>query len=102
MDKTANTNELKNPFACEKIEADKEVTDHPARYNGNTEYECYLVLKNWLTEEQYKGWLLGSALKYLCRLGKKDDNLQELKKSRWYIDRLIEAESEIGVELKEK
>ena len=41
---TGNTNEL-------KIEEDKKVIDHPARYNGGSEYECYKVLQNWLTEE---------------------------------------------------
>ena len=77
-------------------EDDKKVTDHPARYNGNTPYECYLVLKEWLTPDQYKGFLLGNALKYLCRLGKKDDNLSELKKAQWYVNKLIEEESKEG------
>lgn len=32
---------------------------------------------------------IGSAVKYLWRLGKKDDAIQELEKARWYIDREI-------------
>jgi hypothetical protein len=32
---------------------------------------------------------VGTAVKYLWRLGLKDDAIQELKKARWYIDREI-------------
>lgn len=32
---------------------------------------------------------VGTAVKYLWRLGLKDDPIQELKKARWYIDREI-------------
>lgn len=77
------------------MKEDIKETNHPKRYNGNTPYECYLVLKNWLTKEQYEGFLLGNALKYLCRLGKKDDAVQELEKAQWYISKLKESKSEI-------
>ncbi len=71
-------------------ESDKKVIDHPQRYGGDTEYECIKVLENWFTEEQFKGFCIGNSIKYLCRLGKKDDELQELKKAAWYINRYIE------------
>ena len=45
-----------------------------------------------LPPEQYKGFLRGNALKYLCRVGKKDDTVQELKKAEWYLNKLIEKE----------
>lgn len=31
----------------------------------------------------------GNAIKYLWRLGKKDDALQEAKKAQWYVNRLV-------------
>ena len=68
----------------------KEEINHPERYGGDSVYECIKVLKAWLSEEVYRGFLQGNAIKYLCRLGKKDERAQELKKARWYIDRLIE------------
>ena len=68
----------------------KEEINHPERYGGDSVYECIKVLKAWLSEEAYQGFLQGNAIKYLCRLGKKDERAQELKKARWYIDRLIE------------
>ncbi len=84
------------------IEKDKTVIDHPQRYGGDTPYETIKVLKEWLSDEQYKGFLLGNTLKYLSRLGKKDKNLQELKKTRWYLDKLIEVESQIDIKFEEK
>ena len=77
----------------EEIEKDKTVIDHPQRYGGDTPFETIKVLQAWLSEEQYKGFLLGNTIKYLSRLGKKDNNVQELRKSKWYLEKLIEAES---------
>ena len=72
------------------VEKDKKVIDHPQRYGGDTTYECIKVLQNWLPEEQYKGFLRGTIIKYLCRVGKKDDEVQELKKAEFYLKKLIE------------
>lgn len=77
-------------------EEDKKVINHPERYGGDTTYECIKVLEAWLSEEQYKGFLRGNALKYLCRVGKKDESVQELNKARWYLDKLIEKEEKNG------
>lgn len=92
---TGNTNEL-------KIKEDKKVIDHPARYNGDSVYECIKVMRAWSTPEEYRGFLKNTIIKYLCRLGKKDNNVQELKKARWYLDKLIEEESKIEVAFEEK
>ena len=70
----------------------KEEVNHPERYGGDTTYECIKVLEAWLPAEQYKGFLRGNALKYLCRVGKKDETVQELKKAQWYLNKLIETE----------
>lgn len=69
----------------------KEEVNHPDRYGGDTTYECIKVLEAWLTPEQYKGFLRGNAIKYLCRCGKKDAEVMELEKAKWYIERLIEG-----------
>lgn len=73
-------------------EKDKSVISHPERYGGDTTYECIKVLEAWMPTEQYKGFLRGNAIKYLCRVGKKDETVQELKKSKWYLEKLIEKE----------
>lgn len=74
----------------------KEEVNHPERYGGDTVYECIKVLDAWLPAEQYKGFLRGNALKYLCRVGKKDETVQELKKAQWYLNKLIEKEEKDG------
>jgi len=69
----------------------KEAVNHPLHYGGDTPYECIKVLKAWVSDEEYKGFLRCNAIKYLCRTGKKDEIVQELKKSAWYINKLIES-----------
>lgn len=72
-------------------DACKSDIDHPGRYGGDTPYECIKVLKEWLGEDEYRGFLRGNAIKYLCRLGKKDECVKELEKAKWYIDKLKES-----------
>ena len=67
--------------------------NHPKRYNADTPYECIKVLEAWMTKEQFQGYLRGNCLKYLCRVGKKDDEALELGKCKWYLERLIESYS---------
>lgn len=72
------------------MQTTKELVNHPEHYNGDSEYECIKVLKAWFSESEYRGFLRGNLIKYVCRLGKKDNEIQELKKARWYLDKLIE------------
>ena len=51
------------------------------------------VLRAALTPEEFKGFCKGNALKYLIRAGKKDDELQNLKKAGVYIGWCIDAQS---------
>ena len=44
------------------------------------------VIRATLTEEEFKGWCKGNALKYLLRAGKKDDEIQDLAKAGVYIN----------------
>lgn len=76
--------------AVEKSSTVKEMVNHPCHYGGDTEYECIKVLKAWNTPEEFVGFCKDNAIKYLCRSGKKDEDIQEYKKARWYIDTLIE------------
>lgn len=47
------------------------------------------VIKATLTPEEFKGWLKGNAMKYLFRLGKKDDEAQDAKKAIKYLEWLV-------------
>lgn len=62
----------------------KDVINSPAHYAyGN--YEPIKVIYDWGLN-----FSLGSALKYICRAGHKDDAIQDLKKARKYLDFEIE------------
>jgi hypothetical protein len=61
---------------------------NPSHYNQNG-IETIDYMKAYSTEEEFRGHLRLTALKYLSRYGKKDDELQELKKAKWYLNRLI-------------
>lgn len=68
-----------------------EAVDHPDHYGGDTTYETIKVLEAWLSPDEFRGFLRGNTLKYLSRLGKKDEALQDAKKAAWYLAREIEA-----------
>jgi hypothetical protein len=64
-----------------------ETVDHPAHYGGaDNPFEAIKVIEAWGL-----GFCLGNTVKYLSRAGKKDgaSRLEDLKKSRWYLDREI-------------
>ena len=63
----------------------QEAVNHPGHYGGDTTYEAIKVIEAWGL-----GFSLGNCLKYLCRAGRKGDALEDLLKSRWYLDREIQ------------
>ena len=65
-----------------------EKVNHPSHYNqGKT--ETIDILKEFLTEEEFIGFLKGNVLKYLHRY-KYKNGLEDLNKASWYLDRLKE------------
>ena len=61
----------------------------PNHYQGRYGMESIDALRNFMTDEQMKGFYLGNALKYLLRHQKKN-GLEDLKKARKNLDWLIE------------
>lgn len=68
----------------------EDVVNHPEHYNSDTPYECIKVLKEWMSEEQYVGFLKGNIIKYLCRSEKKNGT-EDLRKAQWYMNKLVEV-----------
>jgi len=56
---------------------------NPKHYK-DTEVEPIKAIEAWGLN-----FSLGNVIKYIARCGKKDDEIQELKKARWYLDREI-------------
>lgn len=66
----------------------KEAVNHPDHYGGkDNPYEAIKVIEAWKL-----GFNLGSALRYICRAGKKDKEkeIEDLEKAKWYINREIQ------------
>lgn len=67
--------------------ADRSQIEHPAHYNrGKIEVIDFI-------EDQQLGFVLGNAVKYICRAGFKGDKVQDLEKAcfylQWEISRLV-------------
>ena len=70
-----------------------ERVNHPAHYGGADDpYETIKVLRAKLTPEQFFGFCIGNAEKYIQCAGRKGDRAEDLKKARWYLDHIIDVE----------
>lgn len=65
--------------------------NNPSHYAGNG-IECIDAMQAMLTPEQFMGYLRGNAFKYQWRYSNKG-GLEDLKKSQWYLNKLIEVEA---------
>lgn len=88
--------DLVEPGECVEIAnllASKQEVDavnHPKHYQLPSERESIDVMREILTEEEFRGWCKGNALKYIFREGKKDDAVQDIKKAGKFLEFLTE------------
>jgi hypothetical protein len=61
-----------------------ESVNHPSHYGGDTTYEAIKVIEAWQLD-----FHLGNVLKHIARAGKKGDQLIDLKKAQFYLNRKI-------------
>lgn len=61
--------------------------NHPAHYTQGA-VECIDALEASMTPEEFRGYLKGCQMKYVWRYRMKG-GVEDLKKARWYLDRLI-------------
>lgn len=70
--------------------------DYPPQIGVN-HYNKYQIqpiaaLKDCLSEEEYRGYLRGNAIKYQVRYRDKG-GMEDLRKAQWYLDELLKLES---------
>lgn len=75
---------------------DTDQTRADDRQEAGTHYrdmavQPWAAMQSWMTPEQFAGYLRGCALKYLARAGSKGPTLDEYRKARHYLDKLIET-----------
>lgn len=69
-----------------EIMVKEEKVNHPSHYTQG-KVETIEILKEFLTKEEFEGFLKGNVLKYLHRY-KYKNGLEDLKKASWYLDEL--------------
>ena len=47
------------------------------------------AMESWMTEEQYKGFMLGNVIKYIARFQDKGGKI-DLEKAKHYLDKCLE------------
>lgn len=63
--------------------------NHPNHYTQG-DIETIDYIKDKLTDEEFRGFVKGNVLKYVSREGLKNGD-EDLKKSNWYLNKLIEV-----------
>ena len=63
--------------------------DSPFHYNKGS-IECVDAIEAASTKEEFEGYVRANVLKYVWRFRYKD-NIKDLRKARWYLDKLIDS-----------
>ena len=66
--------------------------NHPSHYTQGR-FEVIDVIEDNLDSDGFEGYCVGNILKYVMRYRHKN-GVEDLKKARWYLERLIERISE--------
>ena len=84
------TNELDNEPNDHPLYGDYKYDSvhRPEHYNTGS-LECIDAIKGMLDHDEYIGYLRGNALKYMWRFRYKKKPIEDLRKARWYEERLI-------------
>ena len=83
----------------EELNAEKKASQNdkdainPSHYRGNG-IECIEYMKERLNRDAFLGYLNGNVIKYTHRWQDKN-GVEDLRKARWYLDRLIEEQCNV-------
>lgn len=97
--------ELRRP--CKNKGKTYDNVNQPSHYTEGRSFEVIDVLEDWAgrAPDPVLGFVQGQCLKYLGRLWDKKDPLEDAKKARWYLERLIfhlEGEDQVDVDDQEE
>ena len=74
--------------------SDEANVNHPDHYRGDR-FECIDVMEEVFGQKAVESFCICNAFKYLYR-HKRKGGTEDLKKARWYLDRVIRAREEHG------
>lgn len=62
------------------------------------EVQPWDAMHAWMTHEAFCGFLLGNAIKYIARAGKKGGARTDIEKARHYLDKWLEVDTRLEVD----
>ena len=68
----------------------QDMVNHPPHYNTSG-IECIEATQPALGEDGFISYCQGNAMKYLWRFKYKGKAVDDLKKSKWYISKIVEV-----------
>ena len=71
----------------------QEKVNHPSHYQGEGGMEAIDAIIGLYGRERAADWCHITAFKYLTRMGKKDDCIQEADKAIWYLTKYKELKT---------
>jgi len=77
---------------------DNERVNHPLHYNQGG-IECFDVISAFFGKEALEDFCLGNALKYLMRCQHKGKYIEDLKKAKFYIEKILALRGEPQADL---
>lgn len=81
-------------FICETSDGSRDMVNQPAHYNMG-KYEVLDVIKDWLTPEEFRGYIKGNLIKYISRERLKNGD-EDMKKAEFYLH-YLNTDGEKGV-----
>ena len=69
----------------------EDYVNSPPHY-GQGRIECIEYIKDFLSDDEYTGYLRGNIAKYLHRWRYKN-GVEDLKKAQWYLEALVQQQS---------
>lgn len=72
-----------------------DVVNSPPHYKAGG-IEAIEGIEASMGPEAYAGYLKGNIMKYMWRYERKGKPIEDLKKARWYLDRLIAAQEKMS------
>ena len=75
-------------YSTEKIVQLVDNVSHPSHYT-NGSIECIDAIESSMSFDSYCGYLKGNVMKYVWRCMLKNNPVEDLKKAKWYLTRLI-------------
>jgi len=68
--------------------------DKPLHYNSGN-IECIDAIVESMSNEEFCGYLKGNVLKYVWRYRYKGKPVEDLKKARWYLNKMVEEQEAV-------